>query len=150
MFLFLAQALIAYGNGPDPGEGSAFGFLEMEAGPKQLLGGGGRLTWSFSLHWCSIDTPRMNVRDWGDDPNLTLHFRLFGHRSVRGLSSHFQSNIPESLDIGVSAQVWLLSVGMVRCGRGESWELVCSHAVRGVAGSASSLLSSWIPQAAAL
>ena len=50
------------------------------------------------------------------------HPRLLGYRSIRGLGSHFQSNIPESLDIGASAQVWLLPVSLI-LGRGKSWEV---------------------------
>ena len=59
-------------------------------------------------------------------------------------------NISDSLDKEAVAQVWLFFTGIGQCGRVESWELVGSSSMIGVAGAASGLLSSWRPRAAVL
>ena len=95
----------------------------------------------------SLDQGNSQARGWGDTSNSILHSRLFGYRGVRGLGSHFWPNTPESLDIGASAQAWLLPAAMKPCGGEESWELVGSHSVKGVTEEAFSLLPTWKPQA---
>ena len=59
------------------------------------------------------DKGNSQARGWGDASNHPL-----GYRGVRGLESHFQPNIQDSLDIGASAQVWLLPAGMGDMGVG--------------------------------
>ena len=86
------------------------------------------------------------AKRWGEAPRQTIQIFLYKGVPVSWGEAP-QPNILDSLDKGAPAQVWLLPVGMGRYGRRESRELG-SCSVRGVAGAASGLLSSWRLQAA--